>query len=127
MTEEFFDLEARIKNKKVEEARLVKHLTDSTGKLEDILAVEREISRVRQEIEHMEGRIRLIANLAELTSVQRHRLRADRASSPRPHPSFATRASRTLHRIGTEVDRRRFSTLTLQGHLGRAVAARSGS
>lgn len=69
VTEEFYDLEARLKAKKVEEARLLKHLESSTGKLEDILAVERELTRVRGEIEQQEGRLRLLANLTSLTTV----------------------------------------------------------
>ena len=44
VTAEFVDIEARIRNKQEEEKRLLKHLSDSTGKLEDILAVEREIA-----------------------------------------------------------------------------------
>jgi hypothetical protein len=69
VTEEYYDLDTRIKNKKVEEERLRKHLDQSTGKLEEILAVEKELSRVRGEIEHQEGRLRLLANLASLTTV----------------------------------------------------------
>ncbi len=69
VTEEFYDLEARVKNKKVEEQRLVEHLKESTGKLKDILDVEKEISRVREEIERIEGRLRLLANLTSLTTV----------------------------------------------------------
>jgi hypothetical protein len=69
VTEEYYDLDTRIKNKKVEEERLRKHLDQSTGKLEEILAVEKELSRVRGEIEHQEGRLRMLANLAALTSV----------------------------------------------------------
>jgi Domain of unknown function (DUF4349) len=69
VTEEYYDLDTRVKNKKVEEQRLLKHLEKSTGKLEDILAVEREISRVRGEIEQQEGRLRLLANLTALTTV----------------------------------------------------------
>jgi hypothetical protein len=69
VTEEFFDLEARIRNKQEEEKRLLKHLADSTGKLEDILAVERELSRVRGEVEQMQGRLRFLANRADLSTV----------------------------------------------------------
>jgi hypothetical protein len=43
VTEEYYDLEARIKNKKVEEGRLQGYLDDkkATSKLEDILTIER--------------------------------------------------------------------------------------
>jgi len=69
VTEEFYDVQARVKNKKVEEDRLVKHLEKSTGKLDEILKVEAEISRVRGEIEQMEGRLRFLANLSDLTTI----------------------------------------------------------
>ena len=59
VTEQYLDLEARLKNKRVEEERLVEHLKKSTGKLEEILAVEKELSRVREEIETGEGKFRL--------------------------------------------------------------------
>ena len=69
VTAEFTDLQARIGNKQVEEKRLVEHLKRSTAKLSDILQVEREISRVRGEIEQMQGRLRLLANLSSLTTI----------------------------------------------------------
>jgi hypothetical protein len=69
VSEEFFDIEAREVAKKVEEKRLLKHLEDSTGKLEEILAVERELSRVRSEIERMQGRLRALGNLTSLATV----------------------------------------------------------
>ena len=69
VTEEFADLEARIRNKQEEEKRLLKHLADSTGRLEDILTVEREITRVRGEIEQMQGRLRFLANRADLSTI----------------------------------------------------------
>jgi hypothetical protein len=69
VSEEFYDVQARIKNKKVEEDRLLNHLEKSTGKLEDILAVEKELSRVRGEIEQMEGRLQYLSNQTEMTTV----------------------------------------------------------
>ena len=58
VTEQFYDIEARIKNKKAEEKSLTKILDERTGKLEDVLKIETELSRVRGEIEQLEGKIR---------------------------------------------------------------------
>lgn len=69
VTAEYYDLETRIRNKRVEEERLLKHLTDSTGKLEDILAVEKELSRVRTEVEQLQGRLRVLQDLTALSTV----------------------------------------------------------
>jgi Domain of unknown function (DUF4349) len=69
VTEEYFDVDARIRNKQEEEKRLLTHLSESTGKLEDILAVERELSRVRGEVEQMQGRIRFLANRTALSTI----------------------------------------------------------
>ena len=96
VTEEYYDLDARIKNKKVEEARLLKHLEESTGKLEQILAVERELSRVREEVERQEGRLRLLQNLTAFTTVS-VTLNEREGYVPPLAPSFTTQAERTLH------------------------------
>ena len=66
---EYYDLDARTKAKQVEETRLLKHLSDSTGRLDEILAVERELSRVRTEIEQMQGRLAVLSNLTSLATV----------------------------------------------------------
>lgn len=58
--EEFVDVTARVANAKRLEDRLVSLLATRTGKLEDVLAVERELSRVREEIERYEGRLRYL-------------------------------------------------------------------
>lgn len=60
--EEFVDVSARVANAKRLEARLVSLLATRTGKLEDVLAVERELARVREEIERYEGRIRYLSS-----------------------------------------------------------------
>jgi len=69
VTAEYYDVAARIANKQIEEKRLQHHLEASTGKLSEILQVERELSRVRGEIEEMQGRIRVLANLSSLTTI----------------------------------------------------------
>jgi len=66
--EEFVDISARVANAKRLEARLVTLLATRTGKLEDVLAVERELARVREEIERYEGRLRYLSTrVAEST------------------------------------------------------------
>lgn len=95
VSEEYYDLEARIKNKKVEEARLLKHLEESTAKLKDTLEVERELSRVREEIERQEGRIRLLANLSAMTTVT-ITMRALTDYTPPTEPTFSATISRTF-------------------------------
>jgi hypothetical protein len=69
VTEQYYDIEARIKNKKVEEQTLNKILQERSGKLEDVLKIEIELSRVRGEIEQLEGKIRVLANLTSLATL----------------------------------------------------------
>lgn len=69
VTAEFVDLEARIKNKRVEEERIIKLLEERTGQLEDIIKIETELSRVRGEIEQMEGRLRLLTDQTTMSTV----------------------------------------------------------
>jgi hypothetical protein len=59
--EEFVDVSARVANARRLEERLITLLATRTGKLEDILAVERELARVREEIERYEGRLRFLS------------------------------------------------------------------
>jgi hypothetical protein len=95
VTEEYYDLDARLRNKKTEEARLIKHLEASTGKLDEILKVEHEISRVRGEIEQMEGRLKMIDNLATLTTVNVS-MQEIKGYVPLTAPTFGTRIQRTF-------------------------------
>ena len=55
VTQQSIDLDARLSNARASETRLKDILTNRTGKLSDVLDVEREISRVRGEIEQMEA------------------------------------------------------------------------
>jgi uncharacterized protein DUF4349 len=58
--EEFVDVSARMENARRLEQRLVTLLASRTGKLSDVLAVERELARVREDLERYEGRLRYL-------------------------------------------------------------------
>jgi hypothetical protein len=58
--EEFVDVDARLTNARRLQTRLLDLLDRRTGKLEDVLAVERELARIREEIERYEGRLRFL-------------------------------------------------------------------
>ncbi len=58
--EEFVDVTARVTNARRLEDRLLTVLATRTGKLEEVLGVERELARVREEIERYQGRLRYL-------------------------------------------------------------------
>lgn len=59
--EEFVDVTARVNNSRRLEERLISLLATRTGKLDEVLRVERELARVREEIERYEGRLRYLS------------------------------------------------------------------
>ncbi|MEX0702189.1 MAG: DUF4349 domain-containing protein [Planctomycetales bacterium] len=95
VTAEYYDVESRIRNKQKEEARLLEHLESSTGKLEDILAVERELSRVREELERLQGRMRVLNDLTALSTLTLI-VEEIRDYVPPEAATFGTRIARTF-------------------------------
>lgn len=83
VSEEFVDLAARAANGRRMEERLIELLRTRTGKLQDVLSVERELARVREEIERIEGRLRYLKANAELSTLS--------VSLHEPTPIVATR------------------------------------
>jgi hypothetical protein len=67
--EEFVDLSARVANARRLEARLIQLLATRTGRLSDVLSVERELARVREEIERYEGRLRYLQAHVSVSSL----------------------------------------------------------
>ncbi|HKO15410.1 MAG TPA: DUF4349 domain-containing protein [Gemmatimonadaceae bacterium] len=67
--EEFVDVQARMDNARRLEQRLVRLLATRTGKLNDVLQVERELARVREEIERYEGRLRYLRTRASVSTL----------------------------------------------------------
>ena len=58
VTKAYFDTDARLKDARVMEQRLIDMLNTKTGKVSDLLQVEKELSRVREEIEKMQGELK---------------------------------------------------------------------
>jgi hypothetical protein len=68
VTEEFIDVEARIKTQKALEQQFLE-IMKRASKVEDALQVQSEIANVRTEIERLEGRKRFIENQAALSTI----------------------------------------------------------
>lgn len=69
VTEEYVDLEARLKNAKVVRMRLLAILEEKARTVKDILEVERELSRVGEEIETIEGRMKFLDRQVDLATI----------------------------------------------------------
>jgi hypothetical protein len=58
VTKAYFDTDSRLKNARVMEQRLIDMLKTKTGKVTDLLQVEKELGRVREDIEKMQGELK---------------------------------------------------------------------
>ncbi len=67
--EEYVDVSAQVANARRLEQRLVQILATRTGKLSDVLAVERELARVRGDIDRQEGRLRYLRAHAAMSTL----------------------------------------------------------
>jgi hypothetical protein len=95
VTEQYYNLEARIKNRKSEEESLRKLLEETHGKMEDILAVRRELNQVRGDIDQKEGQLRRLANLSSLTTVN-VTFREEKDYVPPESPTFGSNIAHTF-------------------------------
>jgi Domain of unknown function (DUF4349) len=69
VSEKYIDLEARIDNTRLLEAQVAKILEKQDAKLENMIALEKELARVRLEIEQLEGAMRLMTNQIAFSTV----------------------------------------------------------
>ena len=69
VTKAYFDTDARLKNARVMEQRLIDMLNTKTGKVSDLLQVEKELGRVREEIEKMQGELKYWESLVQFATV----------------------------------------------------------
>lgn len=68
VTAEFVDVEAQLKNLKATEAQFLQILSRAQ-KIEDVLAVQRELTNVRSQIESFEGRKKYLSQSAAMSTV----------------------------------------------------------
>lgn len=69
VTEAYVDLQARMSNKRKLEQRVIAMLEEHVGKLSDVMEIERELARIREEIERMEGRLRVLMDQTSLATI----------------------------------------------------------
>lgn len=72
VTEEYTDLDARLRNLEATETELLELLTEvreRTSKAEDILAVHREITSIRGQIEQLKGRMQYLEKMTAMATI----------------------------------------------------------
>ena len=77
------------------EGRVLGILEDRSGKLNEILEIERELSRVREEIERMEGRIRFLKERTSLATIT-IRCREQQEYQPAAAPTLTSRLGQSF-------------------------------
>jgi len=70
VTSQYVDLSARLSNARNSEMRLLSLLRDRAGDLKDVVAMEREISSVRESIERMEAQQKDLNNKIQFVTIQ---------------------------------------------------------
>jgi hypothetical protein len=70
VSDQYVDLQARLRSARATEQRLIELLGTRTGKLQDVLEAERELARVRGEIESMQGQSAILVHRVNYATVQ---------------------------------------------------------
>jgi len=81
ITEEYLDINVRIKNKKELEKRFIK-LLEKANRVSDILEIERQIARLRSDIESKEGKIKYFDNRVSFSTLSMNFYQTIRNSEP---------------------------------------------
>src|SRR5437762_10451841 len=69
ITKAYFDTDSRLKNARVMESRLVEMLKKKSDDINDLLQVEKELGRVREQIEHMQGELKFWDSQVQFATV----------------------------------------------------------
>jgi Domain of unknown function (DUF4349) len=71
VTEEYIDIDARLKTKKVLETRYFE-LLKKASKISEIIEIEKQLSAIREEIESKEGQLKYLQNKVSMSTVTIH-------------------------------------------------------
>ena len=69
VTERYYDLKSRIKNKKALEQRYIELLSKATA-IKDMLEIEKNLNEIRSEIERLEGQFNYLSKQISLSTIQ---------------------------------------------------------
>ncbi len=72
VTKQYFDTESRMKNARLMEQRLIEILKTKSKDVADLLEVEKELGRVREEIETMQGELKFMDSQVQFATVTVH-------------------------------------------------------
>lgn len=97
ITEEYYDLAARLENARKLEARVLELLATEAKELKDLLEVERELARVRETIERYEGKLRLWDGQVAMSTLSLQLITRDIYSAGKPR-TLGEQISQTLSR-----------------------------
>ncbi|HDJ66779.1 MAG TPA: DUF4349 domain-containing protein [Nitrososphaeria archaeon] len=88
VTEQYIDLEARLRNLKAEEEWLLKAM-DKAKNVQELMVVERELWRIRGEIERIEGQLKYLERRVEYSTIMVYITQLGKPRpTPSPYPSF---------------------------------------
>lgn len=89
VTEEYVDLEARIRNLKKTEERLLDHLGKALL-IDSTLKIEQELTRVREQLERFEGRIRFLGHRVRYSTIEIKIMQKPKAEPLAPVTTFSS-------------------------------------
>ena len=98
VTERHIDLSARLKSARREEQSLLA-LLERSGSVAEILAVERELARVRADIERGQGQLDFLERRVDLATIRLTLLPPEQRPTDPPRASFALEVSNVADRV----------------------------
>jgi Domain of unknown function (DUF4349) len=104
ISEQYYDLKARLENAQRFEARLQDMLKNQTGNLKDVMLVEEQLNQVREQIEEFQGKIRYYDVLVDLATLTIH-VDVQAQAVVTKAPTFFEKASRAFrHSVSSLVE-----------------------